>query len=87
MITSDLINFEEILKQEEKIINEVMGIYTSTDYNESTGVCNRFFTQVFNQTDNQYQLKMFNKNKENSNDSDPFDYSEIKACDNENIFE
>lgn len=77
----DLVNFETILK-EDTIINDVMDIYM---INKDV-----FITQVFNLTDNKYQLKMFNNSSVEEKDESVISiptYKEISQCDNENIFE
>ena len=79
-------NFEKVEKNE-KIINEITGIYNTIIAEESLSASasndTNYFVQVFNQTDMKYQLKMI----KNIDAEEDIGYVPINASDNDHIFE
>ena len=69
---SELVSFEG-----EKIINDVIGLYNNPDSQSA----NNFFSQIYNRTDNKYQLKGFKRI------GDTYEKGDIRGCDSDSIFE
>jgi hypothetical protein len=82
LTTKDLVNFEEIYKGE-KIISEILGIYTFN--HEENFEFKKFYLQVFNQTENNYEIKYFEKKGEGLEEK--FEPVEIDIFSDHKVFE
>ncbi len=83
---NEVINFDQSEK-DEKIINEISGIYSSINLEESGNIYHiqdmNYYVQVFNESDRKYQLKFIN----NLDKLDEITYHGINSCQSDNIFE
>ena len=80
--TKDLVNFEEVYRRE-KIISEVLGIYTFN--NDENYEFKKFYLQVFNQSENKYEIKYFEKKGQGQDEN--FEPVEIDIFSYQKVFE
>jgi hypothetical protein len=80
LTTNEVVNFEDIYKGE-KIISEVLAIYTFSSSEELNEDVKNIFVQVFNQTENKYQLKIF------SHYEGKFELKDFDVFSSQNVFE
>lgn len=77
LASQELLNFNS---DSEKIINDVIGLYTENpEY--SSQINPNFFSQVFNQSENKYQLKYIKLSEEK------YKIEDVPACDSDSTFE
>jgi hypothetical protein len=81
----EIVNFDKIQddKTDKEIYNDIIDIYPKFDSNNKT----MFYTQVFNLTQDKYQLKLFEQTQEGNANIESLQSHNLLFCDSPGVFE